>query len=200
MRNGQDTISVTGNVCDYLTDLFPIMELGTSAKMLSVVPLINGGGLFETGAWLCAETCSADGRGGHLRWDSLGEFLALAASLEHLANTLITPSPNCWPRHWIWRLRSFWKATNRLRVKCMKSITGQSLLLSKILGRSPCRTRQGCRAARSFCAFASAPDENEAAINEQLLAAQGDAVDVGGYYAPNRELASIGHAAIGAVQ
>ena len=89
IREGQDTISVTGNVLrDYLTDLFPIMELGTSAKMLSVVPLMNGGGLFETGAGGSApkhvqQFTDED----YLRWDSLGEFLALAASLEHLANT-----------------------------------------------------------------------------------------------------------------
>jgi isocitrate dehydrogenase len=86
MRHNKDTISVSGNVLrDYLTDLFPILELGTSAKMLSIVPLINGGGLFETGAGGSApkhvQQFEAEG---HLRWDSLGEFLALGASLEHL--------------------------------------------------------------------------------------------------------------------
>ena len=89
IKQGQDTISVTGNVLrDYLTDLFPILEVGTSAKMLSIVPLMNGGGLFETGAGGSApkhvQQMVAEG---HLRWDSLGEFCALAASLEHLANT-----------------------------------------------------------------------------------------------------------------
>ena len=87
MKNGEDTISVTGNVLrDYLTDLFPILELGTSAKMLSIVPLMNGGGLFETGAGGSApKHVQQFVEENYLRWDSLGEFLALAASLEHLA-------------------------------------------------------------------------------------------------------------------
>ena len=89
MKNGENTISVTGNVLrDYLTDLFPILELGTSAKMLSIVPLMNGGGLFETGAGGSAPKHVQQLVGeGHLRWDSLGEFLALVVSLEHLAET-----------------------------------------------------------------------------------------------------------------
>ena len=95
IRKGEDTISVTGNVLrDYLTDLFPILELGTSAKMLSVVPLINGGGLFETGAGGSApSTSSSSSQENYLRWDSLGEFLALAVSLEHLARSPATPAP-----------------------------------------------------------------------------------------------------------
>ncbi|MDK2826909.1 MAG: isocitrate dehydrogenase, partial [Methanolobus sp.] len=89
IKEGKDTISVTGNVLrDYLTDLFPILEVGTSAKMLSIVPLMNGGGLFETGAGGSApKHVQQFGSEGHLRWDSLGEFLALAASLEHLGNS-----------------------------------------------------------------------------------------------------------------
>ena len=89
VKNGENTISVTGNVLrDYLTDLFPILELGTSAKMLSIVPLMNGGGLFETGAGGSAPKHVQQLVGeGHLRWDSLGEFLALVVSLEHLAET-----------------------------------------------------------------------------------------------------------------
>jgi monomeric type NADP-dependent isocitrate dehydrogenase len=89
IRKGEDTISVTGNVLrDYLTDLFPILELGTSAKMLSIVPLMNGGGLFETGAGGSApKHVQQLLKENHLRWDSLGEFLALAVSFEHLANT-----------------------------------------------------------------------------------------------------------------
>ena len=89
MRDGKDTISVTGNVLrDYLTDLFPILELGTSAKMLSIVPLMNGGGLFETGAGGSApKHVQQFTQENHLRWDSLGEFLALGVSLEHLAKT-----------------------------------------------------------------------------------------------------------------
>ena len=89
VKKGEDTISVSGNVLrDYLTDLFPILELGTSAKMLSVVPLMNGGGLFETGAGGSApKHVQQFTEEGHLRWDSLGEFLALAVSLDHLGNT-----------------------------------------------------------------------------------------------------------------
>src|SRR5690606_19911133 len=89
LRKGEDTISVTGNVLrDYLTDLFPILELGTSAKMLSIVPLMNGGGLFETGAGGSApKHVEQFQQEGYLRWDSLGEFLALAVSLEHIGQT-----------------------------------------------------------------------------------------------------------------
>merc|ERR1712000_472027 len=89
LKKGLDTISVTGNVLrDYLTDLFPILEVGTSAKMLSIVPLMNGGGLFETGAGGSApKHVEQFVEEGHLRWDSLGEFLALAASLEHLSQS-----------------------------------------------------------------------------------------------------------------
>ena len=99
IRRGEDTISVTGNVLrDYLTDLFPILELGTSAKMLSVVPLINGGGLFETGAGGSApKHVQQLIKENYLRWDSLGEFLALAVSLEHLAERPATPRPRCSP-------------------------------------------------------------------------------------------------------
>ena len=93
IKNGEDTISVTGNVLrDYLTDLFPILELGTSAKMLSIVPLMNGGGLFETGAGGSApKHVQQFVEENYLRWDSLGEFLALAASLEHLAQSTDNP-------------------------------------------------------------------------------------------------------------
>ena len=100
IKRGKDTISVTGNVLrDYLTDLFPILELGTSAKMLSIVPLMDGGGLFETGAGGSApKHVQQFVEEGYLRWDSLGEFLALAASLEHLADrTRTTSARRCWP-------------------------------------------------------------------------------------------------------
>ena len=99
IRKGEDTISVTGNVLrDYLTDLFPILELGTSAKMLSIVPLIAGGGLFETGAGGSApKHVQQFVKENHLRWDSLGEFLALAVELEHLAAAPTTPVPRSWP-------------------------------------------------------------------------------------------------------
>lgn len=99
LKNGQDTISVTGNVLrDYLTDLFPILELGTSAKMLSIVPLMNGGGMFETGAGGSApKHVQQFNEENHLRWDSLGEFLALAVSLEHTAQKQVTPKHKYWP-------------------------------------------------------------------------------------------------------
>jgi isocitrate dehydrogenase len=103
LRAGQDTISVTGNVLrDYLTDLFPILELGTSAKMLSIVPLMNGGGLFETGAGGSApKHVQQFQKENYLRWDSLGEFLAMAVSFEHLSDrSWATHAPRCWPTRW----------------------------------------------------------------------------------------------------
>ena len=120
IREGEDTISVTGNVLrDYLTDLFPIMELGTSAKMLSIVPLMAGGGLFETGAGGSApKHVQQFVEENYLRWDSLGEFLALAASLEHLGETVTTtPARRCWPRPWTRPTASSSTTTSRRRAR-----------------------------------------------------------------------------------
>lgn len=125
IREGKDTISVTGNVLrDYLTDLFPIMELGTSAKMLSIVPLMSGGGLFETGAGGSApKHVQQFLEEGYLRWDSLGEFLALAASLEHLGNATRTRKRLSWPAPWTRLPARFSITTNRRHVRLARSIT-----------------------------------------------------------------------------
>ena len=194
IRRGEDTISVTGNVLrDYLTDLFPILELGTSAKMLSVVPLINGGGLFETGAGGSApkhvQQFVAEN---YLRWDSLGEFLALAVSFEHLAD--VTGN-----------------ARAKVLATTLDAATGQVLEH----GRSPARRVGGLdnrgshfylamywaqalaaqtddpELAGVFAPVAAALTGNESTIVDELAAVQGSPVDVGGYYRPDDALAEV---------
>ena len=194
MRDGKDTISVTGNVLrDYLTDLFPIMELGTSAKMLSVVPLINGGGLFETGAGGSApkhvQQLEAEG---HLRWDSLGEFLALAASLEHLANTYDNSAARLLATTLDLAIAKFLES-NKSPSRKVHEIDnrGSHFYLAKYWAEALAGQEEDAQLRERFARLHQRLDENEAGINEQLLAAQGDAVDVGGYYAPNSELASV---------
>jgi isocitrate dehydrogenase len=192
-KAGLDTISVTGNVLrDYLTDLFPILELGTSAKMLSIVPLLKGGGLFETGAGGSAPKHVQQFVGeGHLRWDSLGEFLALAVSLEDLA-----------------------EKTGNAKVKVLAATLDQAT--SQILdnNKSPSRkvneldnrgshfylamywaqalaAQDTCSELRDqFAGLAAALTENEQLIVDELNAAQGAAVDIGGYYHPSPEKAA----------
>ncbi|ARP79628.1 isocitrate dehydrogenase (NADP(+)) [Bordetella genomosp. 8] len=193
IRKGQDTISVTGNVLrDYLTDLFPIMELGTSAKMLSIVPLMAGGGLFETGAGGSApKHVQQFVEEGFLRWDSLGEFLALAASLEHLADV-------------------HGNTAARVLAKTLDEATGKFLDNDK----SPARKVGGLdnrgshfylalywaqalaaqtedKALQSkFAGIAKTLTDNEAKIVQELAAAQGKPQDIGGYYRPNAEKTS----------
>ena len=193
LKTGKDTISVTGNVLrDYLTDLFPILELGTSAKMLSIVPLMNGGGLFETGAGGSApkhvQQFLAEN---YLRWDSLGEFLALAVSLEHLSET-------------------FANAKAKVLADTLDGATGQFLINNK----SPSRKVGGidnrgshfylalywaqALAAQDqdselkaiFAPIAEKLTANEQKIAEELIAAQGTSVDIGGYYHPDDAKAS----------
>jgi isocitrate dehydrogenase len=189
-KAGENTISVTGNVLrDYLTDLFPILELGTSAKMLSIVPLMNGGGLFETGAGGSApkhvQQFVAEN---HLRWDSLGEFLALAVSLEHLADVNQNPKA-------------------KILAEALDAATGK--LLDG--GKSPSRkvNELDNRGSHFYLAMywaqelASSPDEslaakfgplaeqleaNEEKIVAELNAVQGAAVNIGGYYSPDMDL------------
>jgi isocitrate dehydrogenase len=193
IRAGKDTISVTGNVLrDYLTDLFPIMELGTSAKMLSIVPLMAGGGLFETGAGGSApKHVQQLVEEGFLRWDSLGEFLALAASLEHLGNAYGNPKA-------------------KVLAKTLDQATGKFLDLDK----SPARKIGGIDNRGShfylglywaqalaeqtedaalqaqFSGVAKALGEQETKIIAELAAAQGKPVDIGGYYRPSVSLTS----------
>jgi hypothetical protein len=137
-KDGLDTISATGNVLrDYLTDLFPILELGTSAKMLSIVPLLAGGGLFETGAGGSApKHVQQFVEEGHLRWDSLGEFLAIAVSLEDLANkTENAKGTGSWRIASILPSVNFWMRTNLPPAKSMKSTTGAVISTSPFIGR-----------------------------------------------------------------
>jgi len=193
MKAGKNTISVTGNVLrDYLTDLFPILELGTSAKMLSIVPLMNGGGLFETGAGgsapkLVQQLLEAN----HLRWDSLGEFLALAASLEHLAVTFKNPKA-------------------QVLADALDAATGQFLDNNKSPSRKvgeldnrgshfylglywaqalAAQTADADLQAR-FKSLAESMTVNEARIVAELNDVQGVAVNIGGYYLPIAEMAS----------
>ena len=192
LKKGEDTISVTGNVLrDYLTDLFPILELGTSAKMLSIVPLMNGGGLFETGAGGSApKHVQQFNEENYLRWDSLGEFLALAVSLEHLSE-------------------KFSNAKAKVLGEALDSATGKFLLTDK----SPTRKIGGIdnrgshfylalywaealaaqttdsELAETFSQISKNLTKNEAKIVEELIAVQGSTVDTKGYYQPDDAIA-----------
>ncbi|MGI4813737.1 MAG: NADP-dependent isocitrate dehydrogenase [Janthinobacterium lividum] len=191
IRAGKDTISVTGNVLrDYLTDLFPIMELGTSAKMLSIVPLMAGGGMFETGAGGSApKHVQQFVEEGFLRWDSLGEFLALAASLEHLGHAYKNPQA-------------------LVLAKTLDQATGKLLDLNKSPGRKVgnidnrgshfylalywaqalAEQTEDKALQAQFAGLAKALAENEAKIVEELGAGQGKPVEIGGYYRPDTKL------------
>ena len=193
MVEGKDTISVTGNVLrDYLTDLFPILELGTSAKMLSIVPLMNGGGLFETGAGGSApkhvQQFVAEN---YLRWDSLGEFFALAPSLEHIAETFKNPKA-------------------KILADTLDAATGKFLENDRSPGRKLGTTdnrgshfylamywAQALAAQDNdkelkaiFTPIAEQLTANEEKIAAELLAVQGKPADIGGYYQPDDKLAS----------
>ena len=188
IRKGEDTISVTGNVLrDYLTDLFPILEVGTSAKMLSIVPLMNGGGLFETGAGGSApKHVQQFVEEGYLRWDSLGEFLALAVSLEHLAENFDNPIAKILSE-------TLDSATSRL-LEENKSPTrrlggidnrGSHFYLALYWAEELTNQTTDTQLQAKFTAVAKALAENEAKINEELIGAQGQPQDIGGYYQPD---------------
>ena len=193
MAAGKDTISVTGNVLrDYLTDLFPILEVGTSAKMLSIVPLMNGGGLFETGAGGSApkhvQQFVAEG---HLRWDSLGEFLALAASLEHLSQATGNRKAQVLADALDRANAEFLESNRSPSRKCGEiDNRGSHFYLALYWAREMATQTDDPAFQESFAALAKALAENEATIDEELLAAQGAPVDVGGYYRPDLELAT----------
>jgi isocitrate dehydrogenase len=183
-RAGTNSISVTGNVLrDYLTDLFPIIELGTSAKMLSIVPLLAGGGLFETGAGGSApKHVQQFVKEGHLRWDSLGEYLALAVSLEHLGET-----------------------TNNDRAKLLAETLNEATGKLLDTNRSPLRkvnqidnrgstfyialywAEAMAKRDPSFADLAKSLAENEEKIAQELIDCQGSPVDIGGYFKPDPE-------------
>lgn len=193
IKEGLDTISVTGNVLrDYLTDLFPILELGTSAKMLSIVPLMNGGGLFETGAGGSApKHVEQFVEENHLRWDSLGEFLALAASLEHLSQ--VTGNV---------KAQVLADALDQATAKFLDNDKSPTRKLGQLDNRGShfylafywaealaAQTKDAAIAAK-FAPLAKALTENEAKIVQELNSVQGKAIDIGGYYKPDDALAS----------
>ena len=192
-RAGEDTISVTGNVLrDYLTDLFPILELGTSAKMLSIVPLINGGGLFETGAGGSApKHVQQFEKEGHLRWDSLGEFLALGASLEHLAASFDNQQAQILADTLNDAIAKFLES-NKSPSRKVNQIDnrGSHFYLATYWAEAMAAQDQDPSLKEKFATLAKTLQENEDKINEEMLAAQGEPVDVGGYYQPNPALAS----------
>ena len=189
-REGKDTISVSGNVLrDYLTDLFPILELGTSAKMLSIVPLMNGGGLFETGAGGSApKHIEQFMQEGYLRWDSLGEFLALQASLEHLAQTQGNPKAQILADA-LDEANAKFLANDRSPARKVGQIDnrGSHYYLAMYWAEALANQTSDPEIAAKFAPVAKAMQENETKINEELIAAQGSQQDVGGYYHPDTE-------------
>jgi isocitrate dehydrogenase len=188
MKDGQDTISVTGNVLrDYNTDLFPILELGTSAKMLSIVPLMNGGGLFETGAGGSApKHVQQFTKENHLRWDSLGEFLALAVSLEHEAKTNNNP-----------KAQIIADALDNATVSLLQNGKSPSRKVNQLDNRGShfylalywakelANQTADSKLQAKFAPIADALMRDEAKIVEELNAVQGVAMDIEGYYSPN---------------
>ncbi|HET6153926.1 MAG TPA: NADP-dependent isocitrate dehydrogenase [Marmoricola sp.] len=188
IRKGEDTISVTGNVLrDYNTDLFPILELGTSAKMLSVVPLMNGGGLFETGAGGSApkhvqQLVKED----YLRWDSLGEFFALAASFEHLATTTDNARAQILADT-LDRATGTFLGENRSPGRKLGTIDnrGSHFYLGLYWAEELAKQTQDADLAADFAALAARLRENESTIVSELLAVQGHPADIGGYYRPD---------------
>jgi len=190
IKRGEDTISVTGNVLrDYLTDLFPILEVGTSAKMLSIVPLMNGGGLFETGAGGSApKHVQQLVEEGHLRWDSLGEFCALAASLEHLSGVTNNKKAAV--------LGSALDAATEKLLDTNKSPSrrvgeldnrGSHFYIALYWAESLATQSDDLEMQAYFMSIAAELAKNEAKIIDELNAAQGAPVDIGGYYRPNKE-------------
>jgi isocitrate dehydrogenase len=188
IRRGEDTISVTGNVLrDYLTDLFPILEIGTSARMLSIVPLLNGGGLFETGAGGSApkhvQQFQAEG---HLRWDSLGEYLALAASLQHLGDTFDNPRAlelgealDTATASYLQNARSPSRKVHELDNR------GSTYYLARYWARALADQTANAALADRFAPVTAALEENEETILAELNGAQGQPQDLGGYYLPD---------------
>ena len=193
MKEGKDTISCTGNVLrDYLTDLFPILEIGTSAKMLSIVPLLNGGGLFETGAGGSApKHVQQFQEEGYLRWDSLGEFLALAASLEHLAKVgnnqvakILADTLD--------QANGKFLESNKSPARKVGEIDnrGSHFYLALYWAEALAAQTADKKIAEKFAKIAKDLGDNVAKIDQELLAAQGKPQDVGGYYHPDDAKAS----------
>jgi isocitrate dehydrogenase len=190
IREGKDTISVTGNVLrDYLTDLFPILEIGTSAKMLSIVPLLNGGGLFETGAGGSApKHVQQFQEEGYLRWDSLGEFLALVPSLEHLSNASNNPSAKILADT-LDRATAKFLDGNKSPARKVGEIDnrGSHFYLALYWAQALAEQTQDKNLQARFAKIAKQLADSEAKIVAELLGAQGRPVDMGGYYHPDQE-------------
>ena len=193
IKKGENTIGVTGNVMrDYLTDLFPILELGTSAKMLSIVPLMNGGGLFETGAGGSApKHVQQFNQEGHLRWDSLGEFLALAVSLDHYGDKtnnkkaqILGECLDDATEKFLDNKKSPSRKVNELDNR------GSHYYLAMYWAEGLANQTQDADLASMFKPVFESMQANEAKINEELIAAQGSAVDIDGYYFPSDDLAA----------
>ncbi len=191
IRAGRDTISVTGNVLrDYLTDLFPIIELGTSAKMLSVVPLMNGGGLFETGAGGSApKHVQQFQKEGYLRWDSLGEFSAIAASLDHLSRVFKNDKAAVLAETLDQAIGKFLD-NDKSPARKVGQIDnrGSHFYLALYWAQALAAQNNDQELQSRFANVAQLLGDNEAKINEELIAAQGKPVDMGGYYNPDEAL------------
>ena len=192
IKEGKDTISVTGNVLrDYLTDLFPILELGTSAKMLSIVPLMNGGGLFETGAGGSApKHVQQFSKENHLRWDSLGEFLALAVSLDHFGNTndnakakVLAKTLDDATEEFLDHKRSPSRKVGELDNR------GSHFYLALYWAKALATQSKDLELKKQFSPISLALSNNEQKIINELNAIQGKTTNVGGYYLPNNEVA-----------
>ena len=193
VKEGKETISVTGNVLrDYLTDLFPILELGTSAKMLSIVPLMNGGGLFETGAGGSApKHVEQLVNENHLRWDSLGEFLALAVSLEHLSETFGNAKAKILSE-------TLGEATGKFldndkspsRKAGELDNRGSHFYLAMYWAEALAAQSDDTEIQQQFTAIAKQLSDNESTIILELNSVQGKPVDIGGYYLPSTKLTS----------
>jgi isocitrate dehydrogenase len=188
---GKDTISVTGNVLrDYLTDLFPILEVGTSAKMLSIVPLMNGGGLFETGAGGSApKHVQQFMEEGHLRWDSLGEFLALAVSLDHLGKTFNNEKAKILGSTLDTATSKFLEE-NKSPSRKVNEIDnrGSHFYLAMYWAEALANQNEDADLKKIFSRVAETMSLKEAQINEELISAQGKEIDMGGYYKPDESV------------
>jgi isocitrate dehydrogenase len=190
IRQGKDTISVTGNALrDYLTDLFPILEIGTSAKMLSIVPLLAGGGLFETGAGGSApKHVQQFVKEGYLRWDSLGEFSALGASLEHIARAFENPKAQVLAETLDGAIGKFLD-NNKSPARKVGQIDnrGSHLYLALYWAQGLAEQTKDKDLQARFAKLAKQLEDGEAKISAELISAQGKPVDMGGYYRPDRE-------------
>jgi isocitrate dehydrogenase len=193
IRRGESTIAVTGNVLrDYLTDLFPILELGTSARMLSIVPLLNGGGLFETGAGGSApKHVQQFVKEGHLRWDSLGEYCAFVPSLELVADNSENETAALLAETLDQAVASYLE-NGKLPSRKVNEIDnrGSTFYLAMYWARALAEQEKDEAIRERFAPVAKALEENEEKIAEELLTAQGDPVDIGGYYLPDPEKAT----------